>query len=269
MEALSLIVICTASFGLIAATASAIHHYLLSRNANLNQLAREKAIGYQQQALKNLRDEIKGLEFTSHHALIEENKEAIIKVDGKINSLIEEKTKMVERYANLIYKRCGNQSSVDCEENQEHLSNMLKGQMKMLLTQMDEKLKYLQDQRSGLWTYEQSLESKLMKTEDKRNARLNKLYKQHGELLDKLQLAQNEAQSTNTEKMADTSSSLFESMIMAPIRVIPSFFSSTINTDYEFSLRQARIRASVKDTEDRFSVDISPSKVQASVAVNI
>lgn len=254
MEPGIIALICAASFGAIAAIAAFVRHLLLSRDKSLNDEAQRRALAQEAQELENMREQMQSNKrFDAHYKVLGANKDEIIYLDSKIEELLHKKMQLIERCSQLSLQESNaiveGQSSAARKNN----CDRLKAEIDEEMTFYDNELVALQQRRTSLWDAHGGLQGHLLKQEQVRNASLDALYKQHSTLLEKIYIRHTEHSEHVAIKSISAGTSLFKSIVMAPMQFLMSYFNGSSGISFVQANIEAASRDDVARTEDELN----------------
>lgn len=254
MEPGIIALICAASFGAIAAIAAFVRHLLLSRDKNLNDEAQRRALAQEVEELENMREQMQSNKrFDAHYKILGANKDDIIYLDSKIEELLHKKMQLIERYSQLSLRESSAIVEGQCSAARKNNCDRLKAEIDEEITFYDNELVALQQRRTSLWDAHGGLQEHLLKQEQARNASLDALYKQHSALLEKIYIRHTENSEHIAIKSISAGTSLFESIVMAPIQFLMSYFNGSSGISFVQANIEAASRDDVARAEDELN----------------
>jgi DNA-binding transcriptional MerR regulator len=251
MEPVTVAVICATVFGGVVALSAFIRQLLLSRNQSVNEKSQRRALDQESFKLKNLRKELESQQrFKSHYDMLGNNGDAIQYLDDKIEEIIKEKMKLIDRFSELSIKHSHaiieGKSTPDKKLSCDKLKEEIDKQIKVY----DEQLKTLQERRAKLWDKNDELQNYLLAQEAKRNEKLDYLYQRHSEILEKVFVGHNDNRTKIAQQTLTEGTTTFKEMILAPIRFLMSVFSKSAGIDLEQPQIESDNRDDVSNAED-------------------
>jgi len=139
--------------------------------------------------------------FDSHYRVLGSNKDAIVYLDNKIDDILNKKTQLIERYAQVTLKESGaiveGEISTSRKEVCDRLKAEIDAEIQFYNTELNQlqhtELNQLQQRRTALWDTHTDLQEYLVGQEKSRNENLDFVYKQHSSLLEKIYLRHTDA----------------------------------------------------------------------------
>lgn len=259
MEPIVVALICTAVFGTVMIIAAFVRQLLLSRDKKLNDEGQARAMAQEAAELEKIRVQMQNNKrFEVHYGILGENKEAIKYLDTQIEELLNKKTALIERYAQLAVKESGNIiNSGEASPKRKAACDKLREQIDSKLTFYESELQLLQKRRSSLWDSHVDFERYLLAQEKARNASLDSLYKQHSALLEKVYLRHVENMEVVAVETIKAGTTSFKDMLMAPIQFLMQFFAGGTIIAPNIAIVQAKAerdaREKVKHTEQEIN----------------
>lgn len=248
MDPVTIALICAAMFGTVMVISAFIRQVLLSRDKQLNDAAQERALAYEVTELQRMREQMQNKQrFDAHYQILSENKDAIKSLDMKIEKLLEEKTKLVERYAEATIKESNNiiTSGEVCPERKADCDK-LRNSIGEKLAICNRTLEDLQRMRAKLWDSHLEFQKLLLGQERARNTNLDALYRQHTALLEKVYIRHIDDEELIAVKNVEASTLSFRDMLTAPLLAPVQFFLIQSNNDKRgFSNNNCRLSLNV------------------------
>jgi len=260
METVALVVVCTIVFGVVTALSLFIRQLLLSRDKHLNDLAQERAVLQESNGLEKLRTQMESNKrFDSHYQVLGANKDAICYIDQKIQVILDKKSALIQRYAQMALTESstiiGNGASTD----RKALCDLLRYEIDREMEFYNLELQQLQARRGSLWDSNLGLQDNLIADEESRNRSLDKLYEGHSGLLEKIYMRHDKSSEDFAEQTLKAGTQSFKETVMAPIKFLAQYFKLSSNISPEKMEDEKNARKKVKDAENVIN-DISNDK---------
>jgi hypothetical protein len=223
MNPLIIVLICTASFGVVATIAGFVRQIILSRDKKLNDEAQTKALQQQADEFKQMREQlISNRRFPNYEKVLGANKERVLYLEQKMDDIFQKKSELLKTYNELLVSESGGvaRGSIFNESNER-----IKAEIDKKIAFYDEDFKLLQQERASELKNHTTLNDYLLKNEAEVEAGMRDIWKQHASLMAKNRLRSIE----NTEHVAietiNAGTHSFQSMLMAPINFLIQYFS--------------------------------------------
>lgn len=202
MEPISMVIIGTTLFGVLASISVFIRQLLLSRDKRLNDKAQRRALAQESKTLEKIRQQMESSQrFRAHYQVLGDNKEAIQYLDEKIEEILQKKLHLIQRYSRVALKESSAIIAGEQLAERKDICDLLRKEMDEELLLYDRELEQLQARRSGLWASYKELETYLLEQEQSRNQSLDSLYHRHSSILGKIYHRHND----HTEEVAKES----------------------------------------------------------------
>lgn len=231
MDIMVIALICAAVFGTVMVIAAFIRQLLLSRDKKLNDEAQSRALAQEILELEKIRTQLQNEKrFDIHYEMLGANKEAIKYIDQQIENVLQKKTKLVDRYVDIVLKESG--SIIDKGEVsivRKEACDKLKREIDNELDFYDKEIQKLQKRRDSLWDTHTDFQNSLLAQEKARNNSLDSLYKQHSAILEKVFIRHIAHSEIFAVKSIEASTVTFKDMVMAPIQFLMQFFGGRSN----------------------------------------
>jgi hypothetical protein len=249
MEPVTIAIVSTAVFGVVTTISIFIRQLLLSRDKQLNDKAQARALDYETKELENMRKQMESTKrFDSHYKVLDSNKDDIQYLDQKIETLLEKKLQLINRYSVAAIKESQALIGGDSSAERKAICDRLRVEIDREIAFYDEQLKELQTRRSSFWDTHKELQEYLIEQERTRNEKLDEIYLRHTVLLEKIYVRH----STNTENVAvrsiDAGTSAFN-FITAPLQMLLGYFNVTANLSPARVIDEIAGRREVGDIE--------------------
>lgn len=229
-------------------------------------MAEERVMTFQSQALAKIRQELKADEFKVHHALLNENREAIGHLDNQINQLMQKKALLVKKFSDVISAEIRAVTKRFLKQSKNQKIIMLKTELSLTLSQHDEQLILLQKQRAILLKDKSQIEKSLRKREIKQNDKLNELYREHGEYLEKLQVVHAASRLSIAKSVIEATVSIFDKLVMGPVKFLRAYFSPSENIDEAHSDKEIVLRTRINALETKLSLSDESHHISAQLS---
>jgi hypothetical protein len=257
MEPEVIALIAAASFGAVVAIAAFIRQMILSRDKLLNDEAQRRALAQEASELQKMREQmLSGKRYDLHYQVLGANKEAIIYLDNQIEELWQKKNKLIERYSQIILRESESiidgRTSAEKKETCDRLKTNIDEQLKFY----DNELERIQLRRTSLWDAQSIFQDKLVLQEAERNANLDRIYKQHTSLLEKVYVRHIDDEERVAVQSIGAGTSNFRDMIMAPIHFLLQYF----NISSGINLSQAQVEQAARDDVAAMEREVNESQ---------
>lgn len=250
MEPVTIAIICAVAFGATLALTAFIRQLILSRDKLLNDRAQQTALKQEAKELENIRNEMKNNQrFDSHYQVLGSNKDAIQYLDHKVEEILQKKSDLIERYAQVTIKESS--AIIDGEQSASRklICDKLKTEIDSELRYYEIELENLQKRRASMWDTHQDLQDYLLEQEEKRNTSLDTIYTRHSSLLEKIYLRHNHNSENVARSSIEAGTSTFKAMAMAPIMFLMQLFSPSTGITPEQAQKEMESRDDVIDAE--------------------
>ena len=256
MEPLTIALICAAAFGAVVALAAFIRQLILSRDKNLNDEAQRKAINQEAGELEKMREQMQSSKrFDSHYKVIGANKDAIMYLDTKIEDILNKKSKLVDRYAQVSLKESGAIVGGEVSAERKAACDRLKLEIDEEIKFYDSELQHLQQRRSLLWDTHTDLQEYLLGQEKSRNESLDYIYKQHSGLLEKIYIRHTDDSEHIAKQSINAGTSTFKMIILAPIQFLLQYFNLSSGIAFD----QSKVEKAARDDVDKTESNVNDS----------
>lgn len=250
MEPVTIAVICTVVFGTVTALSAFVLQLLLSRDKNLNDLAQQRALLQESTGLEKLRTQMESNKrFDSHYQVLGANKEAIEYIDQKIQTILDKKMELIQRYAQMTLQESSAIIDGGQSPKRKALCDLLKDEIDHEIKFYEVELQKLQAQRSSIWDARLDLQEHLVAHEDSRNESLDKIYVGHTGMLEKIYLRHDRSTERFAEKALEASTRSFKETLMAPIRFLQQYFNTASHISPDKMADEKAFRKKVDETE--------------------
>ncbi|HRD69585.1 MAG TPA: hypothetical protein PK657_05540 [Legionella sp.] len=262
MEPVTIALICSAAFGAVVALSVFIRQLILSRDKNLNDKAQRRALTQEANELEKMREQMQSNKrFDSHYRVLGSNKDAIVYLDNKIDDILNKKTQLIERYAQVTLKESGAIVEGEISTSRKEVCDRLKAEIDAEIQFYNTELNQLQQRRTALWDTHTDLQEYLVGQEKSRNENLDFVYKQHSSLLEKIYLRHTDASEHIAKQTIDAGTSSFKSMILAPIQYLLNYFKLSSGISLDKAKLEKDARDEVDKVEDDVNSDVSDDDV--------
>lgn len=226
MDPLSIALICAASFGALVAIAAFIRIMFLSRDKRLNDEAQTKALMQETADLQALRLQMQSnLRFEAHYQVLGNNKEAITSIDQQIESILQKKMQLVDRFAQVSLKEAEAIVNRELSIANKEACDKLKQEIDTELRFYDQELAQWQERRKKLWDTRTDFQQKLLDQEKSRNKHLDALFHQHSALLEKVYLRHIDERDSITKNTIEAGSTAFKWLAWGPMQFLLEYFN--------------------------------------------
>ncbi len=224
----AIVMICAGGFGSVISIVTIFHQLLFSRDHKINAELHKRALEQQQTSLAQIRLE---LSKTKLHEipLYEDGKLALSSIEERLDVIYQQKYDLIEKHINFIDKNIVSNNLNGSSVAMAGFNNYFKLQLEIL----DQRLKSLLSKREQLLKNQFTIIKSMQSSELERSKQLNNLYETHSKMISELQHDFSKQQITLSELFIKSSASLIESAIIAPVRFIGAYFSSTSQTNNE------------------------------------
>lgn len=250
MDPVTIAVICTVVFGAVTALSVFVRQLLLSRDKNLNDRAQQRALLQESRELEKLRIQMENSKrFNLHYEFLGVNKQEIEQIDQKIQSKLDKKMELIQRYAQMTLKESS--AIIDSGQSLERKSmcDLLKNEIDNEIQFYDAELKQLQARRTAIWDANKDLQMSLTAHEQSRNEILDNIYQRHTGLLEKIYLRHEQNTQRFAEKTLEAGTKSFKESITAPIKFLKGYFKAARNISPEKMPEETLARTIIKDAE--------------------
>lgn len=256
MEPVTIALICAAAFGAVVALAAFVRQLLLSRDKNLNDEAQRRAISQEAGELEKMREQMQSSKrFDSHYKVIGANKDAINYLDNKIEDILQKKSKLVERYAQISVKESNSIVDGDVSAERKAACDRLKQEIDDEIKFYDSELEHLQQRRGSLWDTHTELQEYLLSQEKTRNENLDKIYTQHSGMLEKIYIRHTDDSEHIAKQSIEAGTASFKMIILAPIQFLMQYFNLSSGISLDQSKTEKESRSEVDDTQSDINSD--------------
>lgn len=257
MDPMTIGLICAAAFGTVMVISAFIRQLLLSRDKKLNDEAQSRALAQEANELEKIRLQMQNKKrFDTHYQLLGDNKDAIKYLDNQIEEILNKKSEIVERYAQMILKESGTIiSSGEVSPERKAICDKLREEIDYKMAFYDGELKMLQKRRAILWDSHVDFERYLLAQERVCNNNLDNVYKQHSALLEKVYLRHIDNAEVIATKVIDAGTVSFKDMLMAPIQFLMQFFG--VGTAPNIAVVQTRVEHGARREVERAEREIN------------
>lgn len=247
MEPITIVLLTAAAITGIVALSAFIRQLFINRNQKIMEESQRRALAMEAKQLSKIRNEMREESTPNlHYQLLGENKEAIRYIDNRIDGLMQRKLDLIDKYTQTVSKKAALIQADEMTETDMKSCQQLKSVVDDQLQAIDGQITQLREQRKQLWTDRKDLHEKVMEKEEKRQVRMNTVYKSHTSALEKLYAKHNEIRQSHTSEVLQSGNMTFKSILMAPIRFLQAvFFPSTLNIDEQQAARESEARQHV------------------------
>jgi len=251
MEPFTVAAVCAVSFGSIVALTSFVRSLLNGRNIRLNEKIMLKALSNEMKELENLRLQMEKAErYKAHYKILGSNKEAIAYLDNKIEEILQKKANFIERYGSYALNESKQMITHSCELLDTSAKQQLKKQFNNEMESLNSELKELQERRSSLFDANSQIENRLVNHESERNKVLDRIYLKQTGILEKLYVRTMEKGEVLTKESIKSETSIFKSIVMAPVELLKQFFSVSNKASVDQLKNEISNRKAVLEAEE-------------------
>ncbi len=188
--------------------------------------------------------------FGAHYAVLGENEDAILYLDKKIEDNFSKKMELIARYSQVSLTESGAIIDGQISAQRKDTCDKLKLEIDKQLKLYDAELASLQERRSALLTAHTELQEYLLGQEKARNERLDSLYTNHSNLLEKLYLRHSHHTEEVAKKTLSAGTSTYKSIVLAPLQFLMQYFNLSSSISLEQAEKEAAARKNIEDLED-------------------
>ena len=251
MEPVAIALICAVSFGAVVEFSVFVRQLLMSRDKKINDESQKRALSQEADELAKIREEMKEnkTRFKTHYQVLGTNKEAIQYLDHKIDEILQKKSKLVQRYAQITLQESS--AIVNGEENtkRQEQCNHLQTEIDTEIDFYQKEIEHYQTRRDALWDTHREFLDHLVDQEKTRNENLDKLYHKHSGMLQKVILRHNESSEKIATKMIEAGNGDFKAMLMSPVLFLMQYFGLANGTSPDKIKKEIESRTQILDVE--------------------
>ncbi|MCH9756014.1 MAG: hypothetical protein K0U37_02320 [Gammaproteobacteria bacterium] len=270
MDIYLFLLLCTASIAIIGGIGAILWQTLLSRDKELNQKAHLRALKKEAKDLKKLRKQQENYSgFQAHYDILGENKEAIQRIDNKIDTLFEKKLQLIKSYEEMVQQESSSIiKSLNPFSDKKKPSVLCKNfQEKFQLYEAE--LASLQAHRATLWGVRTDFQKHLLEEENSRNKRLDDLYHRHTVLLEKVYLGHIKSTEEIDKASIEAGTKSFKYSVFYPFQFLTSFFGAQKKSDIlKNTTGETRSREMVRQTEGNINEGLAFSFDEDTLSVS-
>lgn len=264
MEPVTIAIISITVFGILGLLTAFIRQLLVSRDKKLNDEANLRALKEETDVLDKLRLQmIATPRFNYHHQAIDHNKDALSRVEGRIEEIFQKKLALIERYSKIARDESEAIMQGKIDDGRKRDCEMLKQEIDEQLKFYENELNTLQAQRKALWGNHKELDQYLIAQEAARNKSLDELYHRHSLLLEKIYLRHNE----NIEEVAKhgikATTSTFHDALIGPLTSLMAYFKKSDSVDLNQAEKETEARKKVEEANHDLDDSLEPDEPEA------
>lgn len=186
---------------------SFIERLLIDYDKDLNNKAQRRALSKETHWLIRLREQMeRNKKFDSHYHVLGKSKEIIQYIDQKIDEILRKKLAIIQRYGQITSKEALVLIDKGPSSDRKARCDCMKDEIDRDVELYNNELEQLQTRRSLLWDARVDLLEYLIAQEDSRNQNLDKLYRGHTGLLEKIYVRHTQNNELMTLDMSKLSS---------------------------------------------------------------
>lgn len=267
MEPVTLAIVGTITFGVITALSVFVRQLFLSRDKQLNDKAHKRALAQEAKALEKIRHEMQSNKrFDSHYQVLGDNKDAIQYIDQKIESILNKKFELIERYSKISLKESSEVIDGTQAPGHKSVCDLLRQEMDSEMQFYEDELKQLQEQRTRLWDSHAEMQDYLLEQEKNRNLKLAQVYHRHSSMLEKIYQRHHQSADVVTNKTLEAGTQSFN-LLTSSFHFLLQFFglssglsAKKVQDEILFRNKISEIEQTLNEETDEKQMDLKEAE---------